>query len=185
LQITLREKEKPAPSVAELVKTVFLRLFAEEFAEVGLLYPPLALAQTIVDPVDPLVYAHYVVRNPRFGAAKSVYVTEGIAPDGRGDGYAPPRGAEALAAAMGLPRMAPGVHPPFDAPANGLEDITIPEDGLVGNLAEGAASGVLAQWDPAGGEGHFVVFDVPGARAQSTGFLRALADSPAGGVPAP
>ena len=44
---------------------------------------------------------------------------------------------------------------------------------------------MLAQWEPNESDGHFVVFDVPGATKQAAGFLRALADDPAGAVPAP
>ena len=184
MQITLLEKTKPEPSVANLVKTIFLQLLIEEQAEVSLLYPPIALAQTIVDPVDPLNYARFIVNEPIFGGPKSVYMTEGVGPDGEGDSYAPPRGCEALGMAIGLPFMAPLVHEPLDA-VGGATVIDIPAGGLSGNLANGQASGVLAQWQPNQSDGHFVVFDVPGATAQAAGFLRALADDPVGAVPAP
>lgn len=184
MQITLLEKTKPEPSVANLVKTIFLQLLLEEQDEVSLLYPPIALAQTIVDPVDPLNYARYIVEEPVFGAPKSVYMTEGVHADGVGDSYAPPRGCEALGMAIGLPFMTPLVHEPIDAFA-GATTVDIPPGGLSGNLAGGQASGVLAQWEPNQSDGHFVVFDVPGATQQAAGFLRALADDPAGSVPAP
>lgn len=64
IQITLLEKTKPDPSVAFLVKTIFLQLLPEEEEEVSLLYPPMTLAQTIVDPVDPANYARFIVREP-------------------------------------------------------------------------------------------------------------------------
>lgn len=185
IQITLLEKTKPDPSVAFLVKTIFLQLFPEEEEEVSLLYPPMTLAQTIVDPVDPVNYARYLVNEPMFGGPKSIYMTEGVGPDGEGDSYAPPRGCEALAMAMGLPIQAPIIHPPEDAAWGGLETVTIPAEGLSGNLAGGQASGVLAQWAPDTDDGHFVVFDIPGARAQSSEFLRLLAEDPKGRVPAP
>ena len=64
--------------------------------------------------------------------------------------------------------------------------VEIPPDGLSGNLANGAASGVLAQWAvPEGDDGHFVVFDVPEATAQASLFLLNLTAEPAGRVPAP
>ncbi len=185
IQITLLEKTKPDPSVAFLVKTIFLQLFPEEEAEASLLYPPLALAQTIVDPVDPVSYARYIVREPAFGAPKSIYMTEGIGPTGEGDSYAPPRGCEALAMAIGLPIQEPVQHEPQDAAWGGLDRVTVPGEGLSGNLAGGLASGVLAQWAPEGDDGHFVVFDIPGATNQAAEFLRLLAEDPKGRVPAP
>ena len=112
-------------------------------------------------------------------------MTEGIGPTGEGDSYSPPRGCEALAMAIGLPIQSPVVHAPQDAAWGGLPEIAIPSAGLPGNLAGGMASGVLAQWVPEKDDGHFVVFDIAGARAQSSEFLRLLADNPYGVVPAP
>lgn len=185
MQITLLQKTKPDPSVALLVKQLFLGLFPDEYEEVSLLYPPLSLAQTIVDPVDSVSYARYAQREPVFGAPKSLYITEGVGPDGTGDSYAPPRGCEALAMAFGVPIQTPEIHEPQDAAWGGLEPITIPAEGLSGNLGGGLASGVLAQWQPQEDDGHFVVFDIAGARKQSSVFLRNLADDPRGRVPAP
>ncbi len=185
MQITLLEKTKPEPNVALLVKQLFLGLFPDEYEEVSLLYPPLALAQTIVDPVDTVNYARYAQREPVFGSPKSLYITEGVGPDGTGDSYSPPRGCEALAMAFGVPIQTAVIHEPQDAAWGGLDEITIPAEGLSGNLGGGLASGVLAQWEPQGDDGHFVVFDIPRARKQSSVFLRNLADDPIGRVPAP
>lgn len=191
LQITLLEKTQPEPSVATLVKTVFLQLLLDEQEEVGLLYPPIALAQSIVDPVDPGNYARYIVREPHLkegattpNSPKSIYMTEGVGPDGTGDSFAPPRGCEALGITLGLPLMNPVVHDPTDALEGDLVPTTIPDLGLSGNLAGGAASGMLAQWQPTTGDGHFVVFDIPEATRQAARFLRNLADDPKGRVPA-
>jgi predicted esterase len=184
ISITLLEKTSPQPSVANLVKAVFLALTPDQESELILLHPALALAQSIVDTVDPINYAHAIVSEPH-GAAKSIYQTEGIRPDGTGDTYAPPRGCEALALAIGLDLQAPPILSPPDAAWGGLSPVSVPAAGLSGNLAGGQASGLLAQWDPGKGEGHFVVFDVPKAQAQAAGFLRALADDPKGRVPAP
>ena len=185
--ITLLEKTKPEPSIAYLVRNVFLGLGPEEYEELDLFHPALMVAQTLVDAIDPINYARLTVREPRPGfAPKSILMTEGIAPDGTGDNYTPPRGTEAQAVAMGLPLMLPAQRAlqqnPWGAPA----PIPIPPEGLHGNLAGGAASGVLAQWLPVPeSDGHFVVFDIPAARAQVAGFLRRLADDPVGGVPPP
>jgi hypothetical protein len=182
MQVTLLEKTQPEPSVATLVKTVFLQLLLDEEGEVGLLYPPLSLAQSIIDPVDPINYAASIATEPKFGGPKSVLVTEGVRADGTGDSYAPPRGCEAFARAAGLPLADPVVHPLTDGHAIG---VTIPPGGLSGNLGGGQASGVLQQWDPGTGEGHFVVFDIDAATLQAAVFLRNLADDPKGNVPAP
>jgi hypothetical protein len=127
------------------------------------------------------------VSAPRPGfAPKSILMTEGIAPDGTGDSYTPPRGIEAQAVAMGLPLMLPAQRALEQETWGAPAPVSIPIEGLHGNLANGAASGVLAQWAPPfDQDGHFVVFDVAAARAQVAGFLRALADDPSGNVPPP
>ncbi|MBW2454625.1 MAG: hypothetical protein JRI68_08945 [Deltaproteobacteria bacterium] len=185
--LTLLEKNEPQPSVAGLVRTIFLGLAPEEFDEVDVFHPALGLAQTLVDAIDPINYARLTVLEPRStGSPKSILMTEGIGPDGVGDNYAPPRGTEAQAIAMGLPLQLPAQLPYEQLDYGAPPAVDIPSAGLSGNLADGNASGVLAQWAPAAGEdGHFVVFDVPAARAQVAEFVRRLADDPAGSVPAP
>jgi hypothetical protein len=186
MSITLLEKTEPAPSVAGLVTSLFMGLHEEEVGEVSELHPAISLAQTIVDVVDPIHYARRIALEPRDGfAPKSIYMTEGINPDGTGDNYAPPRGIEMHALAMGLPPQLPGQRPIRELRWGGVGPVTVPPGGLAGNIADGRASGVLAQWPvPDGDDGHFVVFNVPAATAQAHGFLRNLADEPAGRVPA-
>ena len=186
--ITLLAKTEPAPSIADLVPTIFLSLVTpEERAELDLFHPAMMLAQTVVDAIDPINYARLTIGEPRPGyLPKSVLMTEGIAPDGSGDNFTPPKGTEAQAVAMGLPPQSPLqlAYPQLEWGAPGV--VTIPPEGLSGNLADGNASGALAQWPPVpGSDGHFVVFDVPQARAQAATFLRRLADDPRGNVPAP
>jgi hypothetical protein len=187
MSITLLEKTMPSPSVAAVVKSVFLALRADEYGELDSFHPAISLAQSIVDAVDPIHYARHIALEPRPGfAPKSIYMTEGINPDGTGDSYAPPHGIEAHAIAMGLPLELPFVRPILELEWGGPQPVAIPLDGLAGNLAGGAASGVLGQWAvPADSDGHFVIFDVPAARDQAADFLRALVDEPAGRVPAP
>ena len=55
---------------------------------------------------------------------------------------------------------------------------------LLENLAC-KASGVLAQWLPGAKDGHFVLYNAPGAMQQATGFIRQLMDDRVGRVPAP
>jgi hypothetical protein len=187
ISIALLEKTEPQPSVAAVVKTLFLALNPEEEAELDLFHPALSLAQTIVDVVDPLNYARFEVNEPRPGfAPKSYLMTEGINPDGTGDSYAPPHGIEALALAIGLPLMEPYQRPIAELSWGGPQPVAIPPDGLTGNLANGAASGVLAQWAVApGSDGHFVVYDVNAAKGHASKFLRNLAREPEGRVSPP
>lgn len=187
ITIALLEKTEPQPSVAGAVRAVLGLVRPEEAAELNSFHPILNLAQMLVDAIDPVHYMPYIVEAPRAGLApKSIYQTEGIASDGTGDNFAPPHGIEVASVAMGLPRMLPGVRPIPEDAFGGITDVAVPADGLSGNLAGGAASGVIAQWPPAAGsDGHFVLFDVPAARAQAAGFCRNLADDPHGRVPAP
>lgn len=181
--IALLEKTMPVniPAAVRLIA----RLGGDEGAtEFDLLHPIITLAQSLVDVADPIHYGPNIVGRPRSDfAPKSVYQTEGINVDGTGDTYAPPRGIEALATSIGLPRLAPGVSPIPEATWAGLSDVELPEGGLAGNLAGGRATGVLAQFaPPRGRDGHFVVFNVPAARDQAARFCRALADDPVGRV---
>ncbi|XXY20537.1 hypothetical protein WME88_12940 [Sorangium sp. So ce216] len=187
MSVTLLEKTNPPPSIAGLVKSVFLGLRGEEEGEVNEFHPAISLAQSIVDVVDPIHYAARLFVAPRDGfAPKSIYMTEGINPDGTGDTYAPPRGIEMHALAMGLPLQSPTQRPIREYGFGGPRPVEVPPGGLAGNLAGGRASGVLAQWPVAErSDGHFVVFDVPAAAAQAHGFLENLAAAPRGRVPAP
>ncbi len=175
-------------SVLDMVRTIFLGLSTEQYEELDLYHPTMMLAQSLIDPVDPISYARFtVLEPPNSHAPKSIYMTVGIAADGSGaDSYAPPTGTEAQAITMGLPLQLPGTRPIEQLQWGGPEPVQIPTAGLCANLANGQASGVLAQWaPPAGNDGHYVVFDVPEAREQAAEFLRRLADDPKGCVPAP
>ncbi|WP_437534689.1 hypothetical protein WME79_10900 [Sorangium sp. So ce726] len=187
MSVTLLEKTNPPPNIAALVKSVFLGLMGEEEGEVNEFHPAISLAQSIVDVVDPIHYAARLFVAPRDGfAPKSIYMTEGINPDGTGDSFAPPRGIEMHALAMGLPLQLPAQRPIREYGFGGPAPVEVPPGGLAGNLAGGRASGLLAQWPvPEGSDGHFVIFDVPAAAAQAHGFLQNLADAPCGRVPAP
>lgn len=187
ITIALLEKTEPQPSVAGLVTALLLGLKADETGEEDLFHPGLSLIQTLIDVVDPLHYARLQVVDPRPGfPSKSIYMTEGINPDGTGDSYAPPHGIEAHALAMGLPLQLPDQHDIAELQWGGPVPVTIPADGLAGNLAGGTASGVLAQWAvPDGSDGHFVVFDVKEAQTQAAQFLQNLAANPNGLVPPP
>jgi hypothetical protein len=187
ITVALLEKTAPQPSVAQAVKVFLGLLTPDQASELNLFHPALNLAQTIVDPTDPIHYARFLVAQPRPTLApKSVFQTEGVFPDGSGDTFAPPHGIEIHSVALGLPRELPGVHAVAEAAWGGLADVLLPDGGLRGNLASGQATGVLAQFQPpAGSDGHFVAFDVPQARAQIGGFCESLAAQPPARIPLP
>jgi hypothetical protein len=184
--ITLLDKTNPPPSIAALWKIALGLTQPVDAAELNIFHPIMGFAQTVVDPIDPLVYMRYLVRTPRPGnAPKSIYQTEGIYPDGGGDTYAPPHGIEVGSAAIGLPLQTPVIHPRVEAPWGGYVDgLVIQDGGLSGNLADGSASGVLGQFEPApNDDGHFVFFDVPACHLQAAQFAKNLAANPVGNVP--
>jgi hypothetical protein len=183
--ITLLDKSSPAPSVSALWLVGIGLTHPSDAAELNLFHPIMSFAQTCVDPIDPLVYMQYIVQHPRAGhAPKSIYQTEGVYPDGGGDTYAPPHGIEVGSVAIGLPCQAPPIHPVAEEPWGGLTQVTVPDAGLSGNLADGGASGILAQFEPApNDDGHFVFFDVPQCRLQAAQFAANLAANPKGSVP--
>jgi hypothetical protein len=186
LALNLLEKTKPVDVAAAFRILVGLG-DPDVRTELNIFHPVMTLVQSIVDAADPLNYGGFIARAPRAGhAPKSIYQTEGVGPDGVGDSYAPPHGIEALSVAIGLPRQLPGVHPVVEAGWAGIADVSVPGEGLSGNLGDGRASGVLAQFVPAAGrDGHFVVFNDPKARGQAAAFLANLAADPKGRVPAP
>jgi len=185
MSITLTEKTEPSPSVAGIVKSVMLGLRTEEFGEVDVFHPALSFAQMLVDVTDPIHYARRIITEPRQGMKpKSIYMTVGVDSNGNGDSYSPPRGIEMHAVAMGLPLISNGRQldiPEMEWPG-GPGIITLPTaqqgsppPGIERNLANKKATGALAQWAPAvGSDGHFVVFDINGARSQADSFISTL-----------
>lgn len=184
LALNLLEKTKPVDVAAAFRILVGLG-DPEAATELNIFHPVMTLVQTVVDAADPLNYGGFIARSPRAGnTPKSIYQTEGIGPDGVGDSYAPPHGIEALSVAIGLPRQLPGVRAVVEAEWAGIADLSIPPEGVSGNLGGGLASGVLAQFAPSKGrDGHFVVFNDPTARAQAASFLANLAADPKGRIP--
>ena len=183
LALNLLEKTKPVDVAAAF--RILVGLGDPDVAtELNIFHPVMTLVQTIVDPADPLEYGGFIARAPRGGhTPKSIYQTEGVGPDGVGDSYAPPHGIEALSVAIGLPRQLPGVRSVVEAGWAGLTDVSVPSEGLSGNIGDGRASGVLAQFVPAAGrDGHFVVFNNAKAKGQAATFLANLAADPKGRV---
>lgn len=175
LSVTLVEKKLPLPDISALIRQLALKLTEDEAGELDVMHPAISLAQMLVDTVDPIHYARYILRAPKEGATpKSIYMTEGVAKDGSGDAYAPVHGTEALAVALGLPLLSPSVFL-LDQLSYGMASTEVPASGLAGNLSDGTATGALAQFEPddPAEDGHFVVFKAPAA-AQSSDFLESL-----------
>lgn len=179
--IALLDKTKPYDFRSLL--TALLGLGSS--VELDEFHPALSLAQTLADPSDGIHYARSIITEPRPGfAAKSLFMLEGVRANGTGDSYAPPRGIEALAAAVGLPVRLPRIRASEFGAWAGLAELDVPEMGISGNLAGGAASGAVGQYDAdEASDGHFVAYQVPAARADVGAFLRSLADDAAGRVP--
>ncbi len=175
ISVAVLAKTKPQPSVAAAFQTLLSLKTDEEKAELDMFHPVSALIQALIDTTDPAHYMRLIVKEPRPGfAPKSVLMTEGIAEDGTGDNYTPPLATEAGAVALGLPLLQPAVRDVEIAAWSKLEPVALPQRG---NLANGRATGGLAQFAPSGtSDGHFVVFTVPEARALYSKFLRTLSD---------
>lgn len=158
---------------------------ADDGSPLTVFHPVMSLAQTIVDPADPIHYVPMIARRPRPGfSPKSILMTEGVSADGSGDSQTPPHGTEAQAIALGLPPQEPVIHAIAELPWSDLLPVKISAEGLSGNIANGEASGALAQWEATqASDGHYVLYEVPGAMTQAAQFLRNLADDPKGRVP--
>jgi hypothetical protein len=134
-------------------------------------HPVLNLAQNYAEESDPENYAKYFFREPPTPpvahaafAAKSIYQSLGIV-----DHYTPIPVIKALALGMGVQPVNPMLEPIDGLDLAGLSWANPP---LKSNVAGGNATGVLLEYTaPPGDDGHFVVFDVPAAVAQSNRFL--------------
>src|SRR6202789_1102734 len=124
-------KTDPQPAVSALVSSILLGLVPSDSSELDVFHPWMSFIQMIIDVEDPLNYGRLQATEPRTGsAAKSVYMTEGINPDGTGDTYAPPPTIEAHALSIGLPLQLPGEHAIPQLAWGGPQPVMIPAAGL-------------------------------------------------------
>ena len=130
--------------------------------------PSLALAQMWVERSDGVNYARLFERDPQTPAGpRNIFQTEGFV-----DSYAPNPAIEAFATSVGgdLVQL-PDTREVDGLTLRGRQVLAPP---ITGNA--GGATAVLAQYKMApGSDGHFVVFDIPAARTQSSEFLGTLA----------
>jgi hypothetical protein len=128
-------------------------------------HPLFTLMQNYLEDSDPGNYAVRFFREPPTGQApKSIYMSIGIT-----DNYTPFQTAQALLLAGGMQPVMPSIEELPLLPVGGVHWVAAPQ---MGNVAGGAATAVALEYNQApGSDGHFVVFDIPAAIAQSSRFL--------------
>lgn len=148
--------------VAELA----LRL-ADDGDEIHLFHPALHAAQNLWDLVDPVAKAARLARRPYPGIpGKHVLMTAGYR-----DGYFAPTSQAALAVALGAPLAGAPVEPVLADTLElaGIDPVSLPAQATVNQRTVG----VLPYAAPFM-NGHYVVFDQPGARYQYTCFAASV-----------
>lgn len=135
--------------------------------ELSPFHPLMALVQNLADPIDPLAFARLYREPPPGRTAPKILHFEGLR-----DRYTPEVAAEALAVAL---RASPVT--PLARPVTGLVLLGLQAPGSDPPPPGAAHTGRLfAQFAPARGrEGHFVLYDVPGASDLFRDLLRAAA----------
>ena len=134
-------------------------------------HPMLSLMQGYFEEADPLNYGRRLFAEPLPGVApKHIFQVLGLV-----DHYTPVPNIKALALAIGVQPAGPELEP---IDALGFTATAWGQAPLVDNVAGGQVTGVLLEYTaPAGHDGHFVVFDVAAAAAQSNRFLATHAAS--------
>ena len=172
IAIALLEKTEPV-NIPALITTA-LGLSMGEFV---VLHPIVSLLQMLVDPSDPVNYGRYIIREPRATMHPAhVYQTQGFL-----DRYAPPAGIAALALSIGLPLTLPTVRPEpsFALTGSGLLS-RLPLRANLGTPMDPITGSWMQFESEVGRDGHFVVFDIPGARLRAAAFLGSAGRDPAG-----
>jgi predicted esterase len=126
-------------------------------------HPLLNLVQMYFEPGDPGNYAPLFFRAPPAGQApKDIFQSLGVV-----DHYTPIPTIMALAVAMRVQPVAPLIQSVDGMDLAGVTTATAP---VTANVA-GGATGVLCEYQATTDDGHFVVFDIPEAKAQYARFL--------------
>ena len=128
-------------------------------------HPLLSLVQGYFEDTDPVNYGRLMFLEPPAGQSpKSIFQTLGIV-----DHYTPIPNIETLALGMRVQPAGPQLQAIDGLAFTTMQWGTAP---ISGNVAGGQATGVLLEYTaPPNDDGHFVVFDVPAAIAQSNRFL--------------
>jgi hypothetical protein len=136
----------------------------------GPLHPVLSWLQTYIDPADPVAYSRLAVSEPPAGPTAARHMFQ---PFGHDDTFTPSTVQATYAAGAGLELAAhdPSVTTPVDIGWPPLTPIATPISGNR-DLSGTIVTAVVRQYAPASGDdGHFVVYDVANARADSERFL--------------
>ena len=166
LYYALLNKTEPV-DITSVVSSVVLDNPLDEFN------PVLTLLQTWIERSDTINYGPLLARTPpprpdrsnETMAPKAIYQSMGII-----DHFTPVPNIEALAVAIGGNLVGPVLEPVEGLALRGRDVLTAPVQDNVGTT-----TAVLAEYQAQGGDGHFVVFNVPAARKQSAEFLGTLA----------
>jgi pimeloyl-ACP methyl ester carboxylesterase len=129
-------------------------------------HPIMSLAQTLVDATDPVNYAPYWLEPVTGGSSKHVFMTEGTE-----DAASPAVGADAVAAAAGLPLLNPVVNPSLAHRLKGLEPVDMPVNSNLVSTTGALITGAIRQYE--GGD-HFVALTNEEAKQTWRGFFRAF-----------
>ncbi|TNF32411.1 MAG: hypothetical protein EP329_10305 [Deltaproteobacteria bacterium] len=121
-----------------------------DVSQLDTFHPILTVAQTLVDVTDPINYAPYWMAPVTGGRAKHVFMTEGTQ-----DEASPSVGADAVAAAAGIPLITPVEQLSRAHELRGLASVTMPVAGNLTTATGEVLTGGLKQY--AGGD-HFVAF---------------------------
>lgn len=161
---------KDIVDIAELIGG-FLNI--EDPTELSEDHPVIQIVQMLIDASDPVAYApYYFDYDSPDGSAwpRSILATEGMH-----DVQTPPETTETLAAAAGIPVLAPFVSWPLGLTLKGIGPVHLPVSGNIVLSGGERVTGVLIQFSDGD---HFVVFDDPVARSYYGEFLRTLATGP-------
>ncbi|GMV39588.1 MAG: hypothetical protein AMXMBFR64_13040 [Myxococcales bacterium] len=139
--------------------------------ELTTFHPVITLVQTLVDVTDPINYAPYHVGGElRGGTPLDLLVTQG-----QDDVATPSITTEAMAAAAGLPVLAPPVHMGLGLALAKVPLVDLPVPSLLHAANGASAAGLLAQFP---GYGHHVAFQNPAAAALWASMLSSSAYGP-------
>lgn len=129
-------------------------------------HPALTLAQTLVDATDPINYAPYWLEPVTGGNSKHVFMTEGTE-----DALSPAVGADAVAAAAGIPLLNPVAVASEAHALKGLEPVSMPVNSNLRATTGQLITGAIRQFE--GGD-HWVALTDPVAIQIWRGFFRAF-----------
>lgn len=148
------------------ISTLLAQLLAVPLERLDTFHPSMSLAQMLVDATDPINYAPYWLEPVTGGNSKHVFMTEGTL-----DEASPAVGADAVAAAAGIPLLRPIAAA---SPAHELRGLAPVGEPVNSNLISSTGqliTGALRQFD--GGD-HFVALTDRTAIALWRGFFRAF-----------